>query len=111
MSDELETLRAEVARLDAGWKGSNLGMIAKSLEVVALKNRIAEQDKALAAVHAWFESEDAGPSYPNPDGRDAPDGEREWRAWWEHNQALCATATDLVRAAVVGNPAADRGEG
>jgi len=56
---------------------------------------------AVVSFVAWFDAENASPSYGTLTRDTHPEGERIWREWWDRNLRLCARAHDLGRAAIV----------
>ena len=72
---------------------------ALAREVMRLRARDVVQTDAVLAFVAWLEHEDAGPAF-NGHGRDTPEGQRIWQAWWDRSLLLCDMALAKGRAAV-----------
>jgi hypothetical protein len=51
--------------------------------------------EALSAFVAWCDADEEGPQYSSPDRRDGPNGEAEWRRWWNGQLELSARSHSL----------------
>ena len=58
--------------------------------------RLASQEADVA----WWDHEDAGPTYPEGTARDSDGGETIWRRWYDANLTMCSRANSLKRAAL-----------
>jgi hypothetical protein len=56
--------------------------------------------EALSAFISWWDADDKGPQYSSPDKREGPDGENEWRAWWNGQLELASLSNSLGIAAL-----------
>jgi hypothetical protein len=72
---------------------------AMAAEIARLRERDVLMTDAVRAFTDWLDHEDAGPQY-NGHGRDTPEGQRIWQAWWGLSLSLCAEALDKGRAAM-----------
>lgn len=56
--------------------------------------------EALSAFVSWSDADEEGPRYSSPDRRDGPNGEAEWRQWWNGQLELAARSHLLGSAAI-----------
>jgi hypothetical protein len=71
------------------------GLLRVSAENQALRALVAEMAEALGVYQEWWDTEAEGPKYSSPLKRQGPNGEHEWREWWD-NQIACAQAAPVL---------------
>ncbi len=101
---ERDKARGELAEARAS---SDHSECERALEAMAGRVQEAEQERdrlreALEAWKHWWDTENAGPVYPEGVDRDCPHGERIWKAWYHQNLANCERAGKLQDIALAG---------
>lgn len=81
-------------------------------DLVRAARRLAAAEQACVTFCEWLDREERGSEgQPWKGLRDTPDGERQWREWWNENLSLCALAQEQARAVVAAIAEESRREG